>query len=89
VCSSDLSILGFRRTGNVLTVDPCIPPEWPGFEVTYRFGSTRYRIVVENPGRQERGVAEVWVDGERRDTLRVSLVDDRQAHEMKVVIGPS
>src|SRR5262249_17467961 len=59
------SILGLRRTGGVLTIDPCIPPQWPGFEVAYRFGSTTYRIIVENPRHLERGVAEVWLDGQR------------------------
>ena len=69
--------------------NPCIPPDWPGFEITYRYGSTIYRIVVENPAHRERGVAEVWLDGEGRDAPRISLVDDRQAHEVRIVIGSS
>lgn len=82
------SILGFRRAGDLLTMEPCIPSEWPGFEIAYRFESTDYRIVVENPRGQERGVAEVWLDGRRQDAPRISLVDDRKSHEVKVVMGP-
>jgi len=83
------SLLGFRRAGNVLSVEPCIPPGWSGYELTYRYGSTTYRIVVENPGHRERGVAEVWLDGERRDTTRISLVDDDRTHEIRILMGPS
>jgi len=83
------SILGFRRSADVLTVDPCIPPGWPGFEIAYRFGSATYKVVVENPGHLERGIAEVWLDGERRDEARITLIDDRRAHELRIVLGPS
>ena len=83
------SILGFRKAGNVLSMEPCIPPDWPGYEITYRYGSTTYRIVVENPGHRERGVAEIWARRRASRATRISLVDDRQTHEIRVVMGPS
>ena len=43
------SILGFRRFGDRLTLNPCIPPEWKGFEITYQYRSATYQIAVENP----------------------------------------
>ena len=45
------SLLGFRRSGGILTFDPCIPPQWTGFSLTYRFQSTRYQIVDRKPSR--------------------------------------
>ena len=36
------SILGFRRSGDHVQLDPCIPAGWSGFEITYRFRSTTY-----------------------------------------------
>lgn len=41
-------ILGIRRKGRNLLLDPCIPASWPGFSVTYRYGekNTRYEIQV-------------------------------------------
>lgn len=39
-------ILGFRLEGNLLRMTPCIPQDWPGFEITYRFGSATYHIQV-------------------------------------------
>ena len=44
------AILGFRLRGTRLEIDPCIPPGWPGYEITYRHGSATYHVVVENSG---------------------------------------
>ena len=58
------AILGFHRHGDRLAIDPRIPPDWPGFEITYRFRSATYRIAVENPEGVESGTAAVWLDGQ-------------------------
>ena len=50
-------ILGIRREGAFLIVDPCIPAAWPGFEATVRLGATRYDIHVENPSGSGRGIS--------------------------------
>src|SRR5471030_3395623 len=34
------SLLGLQRNGNQLRVEPLIPPHWPGFTLSYRFGRT-------------------------------------------------
>jgi cyclic beta-1,2-glucan synthetase len=39
-------ILGIRRRGDMLMVDPCIPAGWPGFEVTVKFAKAATRIEV-------------------------------------------
>ena len=45
------AILGIRREGDLLVVNPCIPDAWPGFEATVQMQSTRYEIRVEStPG---------------------------------------
>jgi cyclic beta-1,2-glucan synthetase len=56
-------ILGFRLRGDVLRLDPCIPRDWPGFSMTFRYHSSRYEIEVESPGGAMTGVAEAEVDG--------------------------
>ncbi len=80
-------ILGFHLRGNRLRIEPCIPKAWPSFTITYRYRSATYHIRVENPHRVERGVAEVHVDGQRQESKEVILLDDRQAHEVRVVLG--
>src|SRR5207244_5155460 len=57
------SILGFRLRGATLHLDPCIPRAWPSYEVTFRYHSARYAILVENPPGVMRGIWAVEVDG--------------------------
>ncbi|MDQ0064107.1 GH36-type glycosyl hydrolase domain-containing protein [Paenibacillus harenae] len=37
-------ILGLRRQGSRLYLNPCVPSDWPGYKATYRFGQTRYHL---------------------------------------------
>ena len=41
-------ILGIRREGDVLVIDPCIPDTWPGFAAIVNVRSTRYDIRVDS-----------------------------------------
>ncbi len=50
------AILGITRKANALIIDPCIPVNWPGYQITYRFGTTIYHIHVENPQGVNRGI---------------------------------
>jgi cyclic beta-1,2-glucan synthetase len=82
------SILGVRRRGARLVVDPCIPRAWAGFELVVRHGSTRYDLVVENPHGVSRGVSTVEVDGVAlTGDLSIGLADDRAAHRVRIVLG--
>jgi cyclic beta-1,2-glucan synthetase len=56
-------ILGIRREGEVLILDPCIPAEWPGFEAQVVLGTARYAIQVESPGRRCTGISSAVLDG--------------------------
>jgi cyclic beta-1,2-glucan synthetase len=56
-------ILGIRREGDRLVVDPRIPAAWPGFEAMVNVASTRYDIRVENRPASGDGVSAVVLDG--------------------------
>jgi cyclic beta-1,2-glucan glucanotransferase len=83
------SILGLRVHGESLELSPCIPPEWPGFEIFFRHGSARYEIRVENPDGVAHGIASAEVDGEAITTrpLRVPLANDGATHRLCVRLG--
>jgi cyclic beta-1,2-glucan synthetase len=81
------AILGIKRMGNKLKIDPCIPPEWPGFEISYRFGNSRYEISVENPHNVAKGIQEVLLDGDLQTDGLIPLADDGQIHKVKVVLN--
>ena len=56
-------ILGIRREGEVLILDPCIPAGWPGFEAKIVLGAARYIIQVESPGMRCAGISAAELDG--------------------------
>ncbi len=68
-------------------MDPCIPSSWPGYELSWRFGRTRYEISVTNPERRCRGVGEASLDGVAVDARVIPLVDDGGTHEVRVVLS--
>jgi cellobiose phosphorylase len=58
-------ILGIRPDYDGLTIDPCIPNDWEGFKVTRKFRGTIYEIEVKNPGHVSKGVAGIWINGQK------------------------
>lgn len=79
------AILGLRREGDKLVVDPCIPKAWSGFALTYRFGKATYHIQVQNPDGVSKGVKQVMLDGVVVDG--VLLVDEQGEHQVTVLMG--
>jgi cellobiose phosphorylase len=81
------AILGVRVRGSALQFEPCIPTRWPGYELTYRFGSATYRVRVDNSAGTGRGVRSVTADGHPAADGTVPLRDDGRPHEVRVVLG--
>ena len=81
-------ILGIRREGSFLIVDPCIPTAWPGFEATVKLGAARYDIRVENPSHRCRGVSCAALDGSPISCAegRVRVPLDAATHELRISI---
>jgi cyclic beta-1,2-glucan synthetase len=82
-------ILGIHLRGNTLSIDPCIPRTWPGFEITYKRGSSRYHIAVENPNSVCRGIIHCSFDGKEfsRKQCDIELVDDGTYHHIRIRLG--
>ncbi|WP_061014623.1 GH36-type glycosyl hydrolase domain-containing protein [Photobacterium leiognathi] len=57
-------ILGVQTGFAGLTVNPCIPTNWPGFEVTREWRGATYNIKVENPNGVSKGVKSITLNGE-------------------------
>jgi cyclic beta-1,2-glucan synthetase len=81
------SILGLRRHGDTFEVDPCIPSSWPGFELSWRVGRTRYELTVTNPEGRCRGVGAARLDGVAVDPRAIPLLDDGGTHDVRVDLG--
>jgi cellobiose phosphorylase len=77
-------LLGFTKVGNTLRLNPCVPVEWPSYDISYRFGSSRYDITVLAPADvQQRGMR-VTVDGRPIPSGLIALVDDGAIHRVIV-----
>jgi cyclic beta-1,2-glucan synthetase len=85
------SILGLRVNGEFLLIDPCIPTEWPGFEMTLRYRGAVYEISVRNPEKVGGGVVAAQLDGASQTLsngkMRLKLSEDRGTHAIVVILG--
>jgi cyclic beta-1,2-glucan synthetase len=82
-------ILGLHVRGKRLHIDPCVPRSWPGFEVTYKHGSSRYHIAVDNPRGVSRGVVKAALDGGdiAHAPCEIALNDDGSYHYARITLG--
>jgi cellobiose phosphorylase len=83
------ALLGLRLEGDRLRFAPCMPPEWSGFALRYRYRETNYQIVVrrtEMVGDETMDATSVTLDGVAQDIDFIRLADDRQEHEVDVHI---
>jgi cyclic beta-1,2-glucan synthetase len=82
-------ILGMHLCGEVLSIDPCIPRAWRGFEITYRCGSSRYRVEVNNPHGVCRGIVHASLDDREisRTACAITLKDDGARHDARITLG--
>jgi cyclic beta-1,2-glucan synthetase len=81
------AILGLRREGDVLHIAPCIPKNWPGYEIQYQNAGTSYRISVQNPRGVNQGVKRVVLDGEVLPGADIPLLRDGGTHQVQVEMG--
>jgi cellobiose phosphorylase len=79
------SLLGLRLEVDTLRFAPCLPVDWEGFTVHYRYRETVYHIRVLHTGAGD-GETSVTVDGAERHDKAILLVDDRQEHSVEVRI---
>ncbi len=79
------SLLGLKLEVDTLHVAPCLPADWKGFTVHYRYRETLYHISVLQVS-DGNGEKRVIVDGVEQQHKVVSLVDDRQEHVVEVTI---
>ena len=85
------SILGLRLESDSMTIDPCIPASWPGFEMTLRYRGAVYEIAIHNPGGVNRGVIAAELDGASHapcgGSMRLKLGEDCGTHRIVVTLG--
>jgi cellobiose phosphorylase len=79
------SLLGLRLEVDKLHVAPCLPADWKGFTLHYRYRETLYHITVFQVSAWN-GETSVIVDGVEQQDHAIPLVNDRQEHSVEVKI---
>jgi cyclic beta-1,2-glucan synthetase len=82
------AILGFRKRGEALHIEPCIPATWKEFSIEYRHGSSTYVITIENPDGVQSGKVDLTIDGAGGQES-IPLVDDGKRHEVTALLRSS
>ena len=78
------SLLGLTLEVDKLRVAPCLPADWQGFKIYYRYRETVYEIAVRQQPEGE-GRTIVTVDGVEQQDEAIPLVDDRRNHSVEIV----
>jgi len=80
-------VLGVRPTYDGLVIDPCIAETWKRAAMTRRFRGDTYEVHIRNPGRVQKGVKSLTVDGKTVKGNVVKYVGDGGTHRVDVVMG--
>jgi cyclic beta-1,2-glucan synthetase len=79
------SVLGVRIRGDMLTVTPCMPPHWPGFEIALTRPGIDYLIRIDRVA--EVGNVGVAMDGMACEGGRVPMLADGLRHVVRVSVA--
>jgi cellobiose phosphorylase len=80
------SILGMKPDYTGLRIDPCIPSNWPEFQLKRNYRGTDYAITVRNPNGVCRGVKSVTVDGQAIDGNLLPVATGKTL-QVEVILG--
>ena len=74
------ALLGLEIAGDRLRINPCLPPDWQGYELTLRRGRTSWRVIVNLAAEGDS------TPGGCQPT-EIQLIDDGQSHEVVIECG--
>jgi len=80
-------ILGVKPDYEGLSLNPCIPAKWDGFNMKREFRGATYNIEVSNPNHVSKGVKQVIVNGAAIESNIVPILEKGKVHAVKVIMG--
>jgi len=80
------SLLGIAREGDRLRFSPCLPDDWAGATIRYRYRGTSYEISVRASPPGVRPGVRVSMDGVEQSDNSVTLLDDGVEHRVEVTV---
>lgn len=79
------SLLGIKLEVDKLHLSPCLPAEWEGFVLHYRYRETVYHINVRQVQSESTEVI-IRINGTDQPEQTIQLVDDQIEHSVEVII---
>ena len=80
-------ILGLYPTHTGLSIDPCVPKNFGDFELTRQFREGNYTIKVQNPDNAEKGVKQIYVDGNPINGCVIPYIKGKTSYDVTVIMG--
>lgn len=80
-------ILGLKKYGDEIVIDPCIPKDWEEYFIEYKHGKSKYNISIKNPDKVNKNVKYITIDGNKNNSNKLKLVDDNKEHDVEVILG--
>ncbi|HEX3037418.1 MAG TPA: N,N'-diacetylchitobiose phosphorylase [Oscillospiraceae bacterium] len=79
-------ILGINPSVNGIVVNPCIPSEWDGLEISKVFRGKKLNIKVKNPNHSQKGIREVIVNGEKCTGTLIPIEMLKEVNDISIVM---
>jgi cyclic beta-1,2-glucan synthetase len=79
-------ILGFKKVGETLTINPKIDSKWDKFEIIYKYIDTVYKIEVNNKNHLSKGNTTIILDNSKLANNSITLRNDHKEHKVIVTI---
>jgi cyclic beta-1,2-glucan synthetase len=80
-------VLGVKKRGHRLVIDPVIPEWWDGFKVMLKHGDAVYEIEVLNPEHVQNGIASMELDGKPVQEEFITLDPEPVKHTLRIKLG--
>ncbi len=80
-------ILGIKPQYDGLEISPCIPKKWKKYHITRKFRGAVYEIEIENPDGVNKGVKEVFLNGNKHSNNIIPIQKPGSTNKIIVKLG--
>lgn len=77
--------MGFKIENQNLSINPCIPKEWEGYFIQYKYGNSIYNIKVKNINKTNE-VQKFILNNNVIEEKEIKLIDNGKINEIEIVI---
>ena len=78
-------ILGLKIKGGILTLNPCIPPEWENYFIQYKFGNSIYNIKIKNIEKTN-CIQKMLLNNEEIPENQIKLQDNNRINDIEIIL---